>query len=489
MKWQMSLHWRILGSFILIVLLTVLLSFGVAYWSTQSQLTNFTREIASEEANQLARTLSQGYTFAGGWATLEQVLFETGYFYDEVLVEEWLFEIVPVDDTDIAFDPEIAEGAFEFFYQEPVRVVVVDLDDTVLMDSFFEFETGDIATTLDGQRATVIDLRTEQPVGSVYVNVDRDFLASESATFLEDTLYTTASGGLLTIIIALLLAIWLSQRITAPVTALTQATQNLAQHGDTQLLPVTSSDELGQMSAAFNQMTSALQTQRDLRKRLINDVSHELNTPLSVIQLETKGLRDGFQSSDEAADHIMEEINRLRTLVHDLNWLGETDSGELRMTLEPYSLTQLLETEVERWQVQAQAQETILSLQPLPLQPLSQLPPLNLDPMRMSQAIGNLLRNALQHTAVGEHVTVSMTQTASHVTVTVADEGVGIDPTDLPHLFERFYRTDQSRSRGTGGSGLGLAITRTIIEGHHGTIEIFSDGVGQGTQVCFSLPL
>jgi two-component system sensor histidine kinase BaeS len=112
-------------------------------------------------------------------------------------------------------------------------------------------------------------------------------MAAETRQFLIKTLYPTAIGGLITAVIAVLLAAWLSRRITDPVIALTQATQAIVQSGDTQLLPVTSSDELGQMSASFNQMMTALQMQRDLRTRLIDDVSHELNTPLSVIRLET----------------------------------------------------------------------------------------------------------------------------------------------------------------------------------------------------------
>jgi len=164
-------------------------------------------------------------------------------------------------------------------------------------------------------------------------------------------LYTTTIGGLLTAAMALLLAAWLSRRITAPVTALTQATQAIAQRGDTALLPVTSSDELGQMSAAFNQMATALQTQRDLRRRLLNDVSHELNTPLSVIRLEAHGLRKGLQTPTRAANQIIQEVNMLRNLVRDLNWLAETESDELRLAVEPYSIHQLLTTEVERWQL------------------------------------------------------------------------------------------------------------------------------------------
>jgi signal transduction histidine kinase len=338
---------------------------------------------------------------------------------------------------------------------------------------------------VDGQRATIFDARLRQPVGYAYVDVNREFLATESHGFLRGMLYTTAVGGLLTAAIALLLAAWLSRRITAPVTALTEATQAIAQHGDTALLPVTSSDELGQMSVAFNQMTTALQTQRDLRKRLINDVSHELNTPLSVIQLEAKGLRDGLQTPTRAADQIIQEVNMLRNLVRDLNWLAETETDELRLAVEPCSIHQLLTAEVERWQPQAQMRQIALSLQPLP-----ELPMLNLDRMRMSQALGNVVYNALQHTGVGGRVTVVATmEMGRRVGISVTDDGVGIDAADLPHIFSRFYRTDQSRSRVTGGAGLGLAIARAIIEAHNGTIAVTSDGIGLGTTVRFDLPL
>ncbi|MYE31425.1 MAG: two-component sensor histidine kinase, partial [Chloroflexi bacterium] len=128
-------------------------------------------------------------------------------------------------------------------------------------------------------------------------------------------------------------------------------------------LPVTSSDELGRMSEAFNRMTSALETQRELRGRLVNDVSHELNTPLSVIQLEARGLRDGLQTPEGASGHIIEEVERLRGLVTDLNSLAETDHGELKLVFEAASVSDLLATEVERWEPQAQAREVALSLQ------------------------------------------------------------------------------------------------------------------------------
>ena len=165
-------------------------------------------------------------------------------------------------------------------------------------------------------------------MGYVYVDVNEELLATESHGFLRALLYITLIGGTLTVAIAVLLAFWLSKRITAPVTALTEATQAIAQ-GDTTRLPVTSTDELGRMSAAFNRMTSALETQRELRRRLINDVSHELNTPLSVIKLEAKGLRDGLHTPESASDHIIEEVDRLSGIVTNLDWLAETDLGRV----------------------------------------------------------------------------------------------------------------------------------------------------------------
>jgi two-component system sensor histidine kinase BaeS len=338
----------------------------------------------------------------------------------------------------------------------------------------------------------VFDLAADRPVGHVYVDVNQEFLATESHGFLNTLLYITLIGGMLTAGVAILLAYWLSKRITAPVTALTEATQAIAQ-GDTTHLPVTSSDELGRMSTAFNRMTSALETQRDLRRRLINDVSHELNTPLSVIQLEAQGLRDGLQTPEDASDHIIQEVDRLRGLVTDLNWLAETDHGELRLTLETSSVNALLTAEVGRWQPQCQAQQVELSLQVSP-----DLPDVNLDRMRMSQALGNILSNAIHATEAGgsvvlraglENDPVSDSKQAAALAILITDNGIGIHAADLPHVFDRFYRTDQSRTRGVGGTGLGLAIARAIVEAHGGTVAVASDGPGQGATVTMRLPL
>ena len=467
---MMSLRWRIMGSIVLVIVLTVLISVGVGYYATQSRLGVFVDEIGDDEASRLARSLSREYTAAGGWETVDRPLSEAGYIYDGVLERE---------------RHEESEGeSVELFHQDPVRVVVADTDRRVVKDNLSELSPGTTAPDLDGHRETVFNLTTGQPVGHVYVDVNHEFLSTESHGLLNTLLYITAIGGTLTAGVAILLAAWLSKRITAPVTALTEATQAIAQ-GDTTRLPVTSSDELGRMSAAFNRMTSALETQRELRRRLINDVSHELNTPLSVIQLEARGLRDGLQTPQSASDHIIQEVDRLSGLVTDLDWLAETNHGELRLTLEEVSVNELLNAELDRWQPQSKARQVELSLEVS-----ADLPDMDLDRMRMSQALGNALSNAIHGTEAGGSIVLRAgLESDEELAISIIDDGIGIDAADLPHVFDRFYRTDQSRSRGIGGTGLGLAITRAIVEAHGGTIAVTSDGPGQGVSVTIRLPL
>ena len=458
-----------MGATVLVVILTVLTSVGVGYYATQSRLGVFVDQISDDQAVQLARNLSREYTAAGGWATVDQALSEAGYIYQRISQREGLEE---------------SEGEHsEAFHRDPVRVVIVDADGLVVQDNLSALLPGAAVPDLAGHRETVLDSVTNQAVGHVYVDVNREFLSSESHGFLNTLLYITLIAGALTVAIAILLAAWLSKRITAPVTALTEATQAIAQ-GDPTRLPVTSSDELGQMSTAFNRMTSALETQRELRRRLINDVSHELNTPLSVIQLEAKALRDGLQTPESASDHIIQEVEKLHGLVTDLNWLAETDHGELRLTLESTSVHDLLAEEVERWQPQSQTRQVELSLEVS-----GDLPDLPLDRMRISQALGNVVGNAIHCTQAGGNILIrAVVESDETLAISIIDDGIGIDAADLPRVFDRFYRTDQSRSHGIAGTGLGLAITRAIVEGHGGTVNITSNGHGQGATVAVRLP-
>ena len=140
---------------------------------------------------------------------------------------------------------------------------------------------------------------------------------------------------------------------------------------------------------------------------------------------------------------------------------------------------------MDRWQPQSQTRQVELSLQVS-----ADLPDMDVDRMRMSQALGIVLSNAIHCTEAGGHIVLRAgLESDEALAISIIDDGIGIHAADLPHVFDRFYRTDQARSRGIGGTGLGLAITRAIVEAHEGTATIASDGLGQGVAVTLRLPL
>ena len=164
---------------------------------------------------------------------------------------------------------------------------------------------------------------------------------------------------------------------------------------------------------------------------------------------------------------------------------GDSLIGELRLKLEASSIYELLTAEVDRWQPQSQTRQVELSLQVS-----ADLPDMDLDRMRMSQALGNVLNNAISCTEPGGHIVLRAgLERDEALAISIIDDGFGIHAADLPHVFDRFYRTDQSRSREIGGTGLELAITRAIVEAYGGTIRVTNDGPGQGVTVTFRLPL
>ena len=466
----MSLRKRIIAATIVVVLATVIVSSLVAYLATESRLGVFVEQIGDDEATRLALSLGRAHAEAGGWQTAGAVLEQDGYAYGEAVQREQ--------------SESGEENHIELFHQDPVRIVIVETDGSVVLDNFAQLAPGSNGASLDGHREPIRASGSSAPVGHVYVDVNRERLSTESHGFLSTLLSIILIGGLLTVGSALLFAVWLSKRITAPVRALTEATQAVAR-GDLTRLQVSTSDELGRMSDAFNRMSSTLETQRELRRQLVNDVSHELNTPLSVIQLEAAALRDGLQSPDAASDHIIHEVERLRGLVTDLDWLAETDRGELPLNLETTALDDLLIAELERWQPQAQARKIRLSLQMA-----AELPDIVCDRGRISQALGNLLGNAINSVEAGGSVVLNVRNDAdAGVTISVVDDGIGIDPADLPHILDRFYRTQQARHHGVHGTGLGLAITRAIVEAHGGSVEGASAGPSRGATVSIRLPI
>lgn len=364
------------------------------------------------------------------------------------------------------------------------RLIILDPMGNVSYDSAQQLNHDQqLEDDLRQHAVPLYDLISNQPIGSALIVTGTHAYTEHQGAFLRSTGQALVMSGGIVGMIVLALGFILVRTITAPVLALTQATkQIIAGNWQTQV-PIRSHDELGQMSKAFNHMANSLAQQRMLQTRLIHDLTHELHTPLSVIQLEMEGLADELQSTDEAARHVEHEIKLIVSLLDDLTLLLKTESHSLEFNQESLDFEQLLHETHQRWQ--QPALNAGIQLQLSIDQPL---PKIAVDRTRIVQALGNLLKNAIRHTPANGTISISCSRDQSSIKLSIHDTGEGIAAHDLPHIFERFYRADASRNRDTGGRGLGLAIVKQIIEAHGGTIEV-SSTLSQGSNFQLSLPI
>jgi signal transduction histidine kinase len=278
---------------------------------------------------------------------------------------------------------------------------------------------------------------------------------------------------------------WLLVRtINAPLATVERAAQQVARGDLSARVPVAGPVEIQSVASAFNQMAEGLHQQEQLRRALLADVAHELRTPLTVMQGQLEALEDGvFPLTLEQLAPLQAQTAHLTRVVEDLRTLAHAEAGQLHLDCGPVSLALLVQTAFQMLAAHAATKGVTLTSE-VP----DTLPPLQADPLRLQQVLVNLLSNAVRHTPTGGAVVIRAQTDGDRATIMVLDTGEGIAPDALPHVFDRFYRVERSRSRSTGGSGLGLAITRRLVEAHDGTIALASE-VGRGTMVSLTWPL
>lgn len=289
-----------------------------------------------------------------------------------------------------------------------------------------------------------------------------------------------------------LVASWLiGRQITSPLRRLFAAAQNIAQGKYNERVPLSENlaeeemDDLQRLAAGFNQMASSLEQTETLRRQLIADISHELRTPLTTIKGSMEGLIDGvLPANNETYSDIQHEATRLQRLVDDLQELSRIEGGAFNLEREPVSLYELSQRLSKRLSASFETKDVRLENTIDPSLAL-----VDADPDRLEQILLNLVNNALQHTPPEGWVRLEAEIQNHTAVIKVKDNGEGISPEHLPHVFTRFYRVDKSRSRQAGGSGVGLTITQYLVEAHGGHIQAESPGPGKGSTFTFTLPL
>jgi two-component system sensor histidine kinase BaeS len=339
---------------------------------------------------------------------------------------------------------------------------------------------------------------------------------SPEVAFWERIVWAAVVSGVITALLALLLGGLLARTLTAPVRALTRATQRMAAGDFEQRVPVTTQDEIGNLARAFNQMSADLARASQLRKQMTADLAHDLRTPLSILRGYLEGLKEAqLQGTTPLYTLMHEEVLHLQRLVEDLRVLSLADAGELPLNRRPVDPVALLERTGLLYFVAAEQQGVRLRVETgrgngaeateaedTPEDstddegkavPRTTLPSIWVDTDRITQVLNNLVSNALRHTRAGE-IVLRAWAGAGKVYLSIGDTGSGIAPDDLPFVFDRFYRGDKSRQRSdtpagdSASSGLGLAIAKAIVEAHGGSIGVES-AVGRGTTFTLALPV
>ena len=358
------------------------------------------------------------------------------------------------------------------------RLLLADAGGRVVADSQAEL-AGQQLSDLELAVGVPIEVAGQQ-VGTLLAAAEGTVHESLESEFLRQVNQSLVWAGLAAAVLALALGLWLARQLTAPLRALTQAAHRLAE-GQTPQVKVNSQDEIGELGQAFNQMARSVTRQEMLRRNMMADIAHELRTPLTVIRGDLEALLDGvFEPTPEALASLQEETLMLSRLVDDLRALAQAEAGQLELKREPTDLADLLRGVVASFDLQAESQNQVLKLN---LD--AGLRPVDADPQRVRQVVANLVSNALRHAPDCGLVVVSAVQEPARVQIAVSDNGPGIAPEDLSHVFDRFWRGGKPRVE---GSGLGLAIARELVRAHGGEIWVESER-GRGSTFFFTLPV
>lgn len=281
------------------------------------------------------------------------------------------------------------------------------------------------------------------------------------------------------IVISILVGIVSTRGLTAPLNKLAIEARDLSQR-----VEVKGSREIKEVARAFNDMAAGLEQAEELRTNLLNDIAHELRTPLSVIQGNLRAILDDVYEMDKAEiARLYDQTRSITHLVDDLRELAQAEARQLSLNFTNVDTVPWVQDTAAVFRPIAEQKGIHLRVEILGLHPL-----IRADRDRLTQVLHNLLNNAVQHTPANGTITVQVGQIDGEFILRISDTGEGIAPEHLPHVFNRFYRADPARTRETGGTGLGLAISRAIVEAHGGSISVSSSGEDKGSEFRIQIP-
>lgn len=401
-----------------------------------------------------------------------------------------ILEGVPVEPINSQVNPADGRPNIQFARMMGMNVPVIvdksellitDIDGAIVVSGDTSFKGQTLAA--DGLAQSAPIFAGDSVVGRVILGMNLAQLDESSRQLLSAVNTALLLSGAASVLAALGLGWWMAWRIAAPIRALTDGVRRLGRGDWSKAVPVTTSNEFGDLTRAFNHMAGELMRQQQMNRQMVADIAHDLRTPLAAMSLEVEAIEAGLQIPENAAMSLREEIIWLQRMVDDLRLLSLMDADQIKLQREVVNLPDFMNKVYDFWQITAEDADKQLRIDIPP-----SLPTIRADPNRLRQVLNNLIDNALRHTPRGRAIMLEVRNLGAAVQLLVRDEGEGIAPDAVERIFDRFYRVDPARKHEKSGSGLGLSIAKRLVEMHGGQIQVESI-LGKGTTFLISLPV
>ena len=499
LRWFFGLQGRLTLGFALVLALSIASVSAYSAYATRVETERFAAEIELARAERAEQLVKDTFEANQDWDEVQYAVQQVGNLFGWRVAVESDGGLIVADSHQVVRN---AQGVLETFterFASPTRftkrpvIVNGELIGHMLVDerpsrkerplSMQEFYISPLSRLqpTDSQLpppTQVPSQATGDLVAEVLEYVDPP-LTNLQSSFQRSLLIAGIAAGFAGLLIVMLL----TRQALAPVRNLTTAASNLGAGDLSQRVPESGSDEIGKLANTFNTMASDLELAVDQRRQLTADVAHELRTPLTNIQGYLEAIKDGVVEADEETiDTLHTQTIHLSNLIEDLRILAIADAGALALNKSHGSPIAVIEDSVAHFNQRAKEREITLGVTSDGVDTA-----IDFDETRVRQIVSNLIENALTHTPNNGSINVGISGTRESLTMLVKDSGIGISESDLPRVFDKFYRADQSRNRATGGAGLGLTIVKKLVDAHGGEISVESES-RRGTTFKVVLP-